>query len=377
MGTSERTKAKKNAKERLVVKVGTNVLTRSDQHLDYNVIHQIVQQIGILHAQGHQVILVTSGASGAAWGLADFSSEKRTLRRLQLMTAVGQPRLIQMYADFFREQHIGVAQALLTRLDFGHRGHYLSICEVLDGLLERNLVPIVNENDVVAGDALTFGDNDYLAVGVAAAINADRLMLLTTTQGFYAGGDPHTNLQAKLLTQVHKITPEMWKWCAPTFSEGGRGGMHSKLKAAEVGNAFGIDVHVLPGKMPEVLFRALAKEAIGTHFVPQVKRMRSYRRWLRLAAMVHGKLVIDAGAAQALRTQKSLLFAGVVACEGAFCSGEVVEIYEEKEGKLGVGVSGWSSDALHERLKHRANSVESSNVSNDKPAIHRNHLLLV
>ena len=367
---------KKQPKERLVIKIGTSVLTRLGQHLDYNVIHQIVQQIGALHQQGHQVVLVTSGAAGAAWGLADFSSEKRTLRRLQLMTSVGQPRLIQMYADFFREQHMSVAQALLTRLDFGHRQHYLSICEVLGGLLKRGLVPIVNENDVVAGDALTFGDNDYLSVGVAAAINADRLMLLTTTQGFYAGGDPLKNPKATLLGRVHEITPEMWRWCTPTFSTGGRGGMHSKLKAAKMANAFGIDAHILHGKTPQVLFRALAKEEIGTHFIPQAKRMRSYQRWLRLEAMVHGKLVIDAGAAKALRTKKSLLLAGVVTFEGVFHSGEVVEIHQEVVGKLGVGVSGWSSEMLQERLKQRANLKQGSG-NHDKPAVHRDYLLLV
>lgn len=357
--------------ERLVIKVGTGVLTRPDNHLDYNVIHQIVSQIGELRRNRHQVVLISSGAAGASHGLADVRREKRELLRLQIKTAVGQPRLMQTYADFFREYNIVIAQALLTRYDFGLRDRYLSIRQVLDGLLRHGLVPIINENDVVAGEALTFGDNDYLSAAVASTIGANRLFLLTTAKGFYRGGDPKVSKGARLIREVREITPRMWQSCQPTLSMGGRGGMYSKLKAAEMVTSFGIEAHIASGKEPDVVPRIMAGEALGTHFPPRAERMKSYRQWLRFGALSQGSIVVDGGAEKALRNDKSLLPAGITAVKGSFQTGEVVEIQNPRGEKLGVGVTEMSADALQAILDNDTPAARSTE------AIHKDRLLIV
>lgn len=360
----------KPRKERLVIKVGTSVLTQLNQRLDYNVIHQIVEQIGALRRDGHQVLLVSSGAAGASHGLADFQREHRSLLRRQMMTAVGQPRLMSVYTDFFREHQISIAQALLTRHDFGDRERYLNIRNVMEGLLNLNVLPILNENDVVVDEALTFGDNDYLAAAVAPAISANRLFLLTVGDGFYLGGDPRQNPEAKLLEEVREITPEMWESCQTTLSSGGRGGMLSKLKAAEMATSFGIETHIVSGKVPDIVCRVMAGERHGTRFLPTTKRLKGYRQWLRFGALTNGRIYIDPGAERALANNKSLLPAGIKRAEGAFQPGDVVEIFNAAEEKLGVGLINFSAEELNAMLsgtRQMARSME---------AIHKDRLLL-
>jgi glutamate 5-kinase len=357
--------------ERLVIKVGTSVLTQPNQQLDYNVIHQIVGQVGAPRRAGHQIVLVSSGAAGASYGLGDFEREKKSLLRKQMMTAVGQPRLMSVYTDFFREHHVTVAQALLTRSDFGDRERYLNVRNVIDGLLQMDLLPILNENDVVVTEALTFGDNDFLAAAAASLTGANRLFLLTVGDGFYAGGDPKHNEDARLVPEVAEITSEMWVSCQATLSTGGTGGMLSKLKAAEMATSSGIQVHIVSGKLPDIVPRVMAGETLGTRFVAQERRDKGYRQWLRFGAMTSGRITIDAGAERALRNDKSLLPAGIARVEGAFKSGDIVEIYNAAEEKLGVGSINFSAEelaAMHSSGSRPARSVE---------AIHKDRLLLV
>jgi glutamate 5-kinase len=359
------------ASERLVIKVGTNVLTGRKQQLDYNAIHQIVEQIGALREAGHKVLLVSSGAAGAGRGLAGYGEEKNPLVRRQMMTAVGQPRLMQLYTDFFREHHILVAQALLTRSDFADRAHYLSVRNVIEGLLRAEILPIVNENDVVASEELTFGDNDYLAAACAAMIGANRLFLLTSAAGFYLGGEPGRNPEARIVREAHEITPEMWASCEASLQEGGRGGMLSKLKSVEMATSFGIEAWVIPGKEPDVVPRILAGEELGSRFLPRANRLKGYRQWLRFGALASGRVIVDDGAVKALHNNKSLLPAGIAKVEGTFAEGDVVEIYNREMEKLGVGLINFSSadmEAMIRGEKARDRSQE---------AIHKDRLLLV
>jgi glutamate 5-kinase len=360
----------KPRKERLVIKVGTSVLTQPNQKLDYNVIHQIVEQIGTLRREGHQVLLVSSGAAGASHGLADFASEHRSLLRRQMMTAVGQPRLMGLYTDFFREHQIAIAQALLTRHDFGDRERYLNIRNVMEGLLDLDVVPILNENDVVVDEALTFGDNDYLAAAVAPTISANRLFLLTVADGFYAGGDPKVNPKAKLLPEVAEITAEMWESCQTTLSRGGTGGMLSKLKAADMATSFGIETHIVSGKVPNIVSKVMAGERHGTKFLPTTKRLKGYRQWLRFGALTNGRIYIDAGAERALANNKSLLPAGISRAEGSFQPGDVVEIFGTADEKLGVGLINFSADDVNAMLGG------TLQVARSVEAIHKDRLLL-
>ncbi|MCZ6532109.1 MAG: glutamate 5-kinase [SAR324 cluster bacterium] len=357
--------------ERLVIKVGTNVLTQPNQQLDYNVIHQIVEQIGRLRQEKHRVVLVTSGAAGASYGLGNFEGQKKNLVRRQMMTAVGQPRLMQIYSDFFREHNITVAQALLTRSDFGNRERYLNIHNTLEGLLMMGTLPIVNENDVVVTDALTFGDNDYLSAAVASTIGANRLFLLTTANGFYLGGDPEFNPSANIQPEVARISQEMWDSCGATLSKGGRGGMLSKLKAVEMVASFGIESYIVSGKQPGVVPRIMAGEALGTRFLPTEKRLKTYRQWLRFGALTSGRIVVDAGAEKALGNNKSLLPAGIDKVEGNFNEGDIVEIRNRGQEKLGVGLSNFSAEALTAMIEG------SRPITRSEEAIHRDRMLLL
>ena len=359
------------ASERLVIKVGTNVLTRANQQLDYNVIHQIVEQIGALRAEKHKVVLVTSGAAGAGYGLANFPN-RDSLVGLQLRTSVGQPRLMQIYADFFREQSITVAQALLTRSDFGIRERYVNIRNVLEGLLSIGVVPIINENDVVATDALTFGDNDFLSAAVAATIGANRLFLLTTSDGFYMGGDPAQTPTAVKQDKVEHITQDMWASCESSLSTGGRGGMLSKLKAAEMVTSFGLQAYIVSGKEDRVVPRIMDGETLGTYFpATEKKKLKGYRQWLRFGALTTGRIVVDDGAQKALRNNKSLLPAGIRLVEGTFESGSIIEIFNGNEEKLGVGLSNFSAKELQELVSGKRTAERSVE------AIHKDRLLLV
>ena len=358
-------------RERLVLKVGTSVLTQANQQLDYNVIHQIVEQIGTLRRAGHQVVLVTSGAAGASYGLADFQHERKSLLRKQMMTAVGQPRLMSVYTDFFREHHIAIAQALLTRSDFGERERYVNVRDVMDGLLHMGIVPILNENDVVVTEALTFGDNDFLAAAAASLVGANRLFLLTAGDGFYSEGDPRHHPAARLIPEVGAITPQMWEWCQDSLSHGGTGGMFSKLKAAEMATSFGIEVFIVSGKVPAVVPRVMQGELIGTRFLPTQRRLKSYRQWLRFGALTNGRITVDAGAERALRQDKSLLPAGIARVEGTFKSGDIVEIYTESGEKLGVGLINFSAEDLAQSKQ------DGSRPARSAEAIHKDRLLLV
>lgn len=358
-------------REKLVIKVGTSVLTQANQKLDYNVIHQIVEQIGELRRMGHQVVLVTSGAGGASHGLADFQGEKKPLLRRQIMTAVGQPRLMSIYTDFFREHHVTVAQALLTRHDFGDRERYLNIRNVIQGLLDLDVLPILNENDVVVNEALTFGDNDYLAAAASATIGAHRMFLLTVGEGFYEGGDPRHQANARLLSHVTQITAEMWASCQSTLSHGGRGGMLSKLKSVEMATSFGIEAYIASGKAPRVVPRVLAGEQLGTRFAAGAQRLKGYRQWLRFGALTNGRIYVDAGAEKALLNNKSLLPAGIARAEGRFAPGDIVEIFNPAEEKLGVGLINYSVADLNAMLAGERKFERSME------AIHKDRLLLV
>lgn len=359
------------AAERLVIKVGTNVLTRPGGQLDYNVIHQITEQVGLLRRQRHLVVLVTSGAAGAGTGLMTFAQEKNPLVQRQMLTAVGQSRLMQIYSDFCREHNVLTAQALLTRADLADREHYLNIRNVIEGLLRVGVVPVINENDVVASEELTFGDNDYLAAAVASMIGAHRMFLLTTADGFYLDGDPAHHPGARRITEVDEITGEMWASCETTLSIGGRGGMLSKLKAVDMATSFGIRAYIASGKMDDVVPRILAGEPAGTVFHPRAKRLKGYRQWLRVGAMTSGRLIVDEGAARALHNDKSLLPAGIFQVEGDFAEGDVVEIFTRGHEKLGVGLVNYSAAELAAIIRGdlaRGRTQE---------AIHKDRLLLV
>ncbi|MGK5093294.1 glutamate 5-kinase [Deltaproteobacteria bacterium TL4] len=369
-------------KTRIVIKVGTNVLQRPNGKLDYNVISELGDQLAAIHEKGFQVVLVSSGAVGAGKELVHFEKEKRSLLRKQMTAAVGQVRLMQIYSDFFLEHRILIAQILLTRADFGNRVSYLNVRNTLEGLLSAQVLPIINENDVVATEELEskFGDNDLLAVYVAALIGADRLFFLTTARGFLkldenGGGET-------LIPVVETYHEDLLQLCHSNLSKGGTGGMLSKVKAAGMAMSFGIHAHILYGKEQNAVLRVLENEKIGTHFLASGKKIKNYQKWLAAGALSKGKIVIDPGAEQALRNKKSLLAKGIVTVEGHFEVKDLVGLFNQTGEKIGVGQVRLSEKELKQQLQvmrdlEKSNSSENKNEhSFVKVVIHCDHLFL-
>ena len=371
------------SRERLVIKVGTNVLQRPSGRLDYNLISELAEQIASLRVLGHEVLLVSSGSVGAGRELLHLGQTATDqLRQHQLLAAVGQARLIQIYTDFFREHRITVAQVLLTRGDFSARASYLNIRNTLESLLKADVLPIVNENDVVATDELLvnqFGDNDQLAVYVAALSGADRLLFLTVAPGLLrekAG----TGSPPEVVKTVEDLSEELLRLCLPVTSRGGKGGMEGKVRCAGMAMAFGIHAHILDGKRPEGVLDILEGRGGGTHFVAKGRKVNSYQKWLAAGALSQGRLHIDAGAEQALlERKKSLLAQGITKVEGEFDLKDLVEILGPSGVRLGVGRSSFSSRELQEQLfTEGSGPAEATSGSGrlSKPVVHRNHLFL-
>ena len=371
-------------RERLVLKVGTNVLQRPSGRLDYNLISELAEQIASLRVLGHEVLLVSSGSVGAGRELLHLGQTTTDqLRQHQLLAAVGQARLMQIYTDFFREHQITVAQVLLTRGDFSTRASYLNIRDTLENLLKAGVLPIVNENDVVATDELLinqFGDNDQLAVYVAALADADRLLFLTVAPGLLREKTGAGSPQPEVVEQVEKLSEELLRLCLPATSRDGMGGMESKVRCAGMAMDFGIHAHILDGKRPEGVLDILEGRGGGTHFVSKGRKVNSYQKWLAAGAFRQGRLHIDAGAEQALlEHKKSLLAKGITKVEGEFDLKDLVEILGPSGIRLGVGRSSFSSRELQEQLfAESSGPVEASARSGglSKPVVHRNHLFL-
>lgn len=354
-------------KLRILVKVGTNVLTRDDGRLDYNRISDLVLQLAELRQEA-EVILVSSGACGAGQEFNDFAKEKDPVIKKQMLASIGQGRLFQVYADFFKEQGVIPAQALITRYDFKHPLAYQNILSTLEGLLRNDILPIINENDVVSFEETTFSDNDQLAALTAAMLQVDLMVVLSVIQGFYTG-DPAQDPNAKMIEEVTEISDELVEYCQDSLSSGGTGGMLSKLKAADLAMRQGIKTIVTSGKEPGNLLKAARGEKIGTLFLPQTKKAPGPKGgWMLHHAETMGTLVVDQGAEEALRNDKSLLAVGVKEIEGQFDKRDVLMIRNQAGIRLGVGLASHDSQTTAELIQTKPQGAV---------LVHKNHLYLL
>ncbi|MCP4757024.1 MAG: glutamate 5-kinase [Proteobacteria bacterium] len=354
-------------KKRILVKVGTHVLGRTNGRLNYNRISDLVDQIVELR-KDYQVILVSSGATGAGREFFQFQDEKDPLIRRQMLSSIGQGRLFQVYSDFFREQSVITAQALLTSGNFRWIASFQNMKNTLEGLLNNGIQPIINENDVTSYRESSFGDNDQLAALTASMLSADLMILLSDIVGFYTA-DPKNDPQAKLIDRVDNITPELLTMCEDSLSEGGTGGMLSKLRAAELATQHGIPTIVCSGKEKDCLLKASYGKTTGTYFsTSRKKKQLSVRgKWMITGANVKGTLTIDSGAEKALKENKSLLAVGVAGVEGKFQKRDVVLIQNKEKIRIGTGLVNFESSEIRKITK-----------SEERPkgmiVIHKNHL---
>lgn len=330
-------------KKRIVVKIGSSSLTTPTGGLNEAHLHGLVDAIALLKKEGHEVILVSSGAVAAGFSALGYPNRPVTLEGKQAAAAVGQGMLIQAYNARLAAHHLIGAQILLTRNDFSQRNRYQNAYNALNVLLKKGVVPIINENDTVAVDELTFGDNDMLSALVSGLLHADHLIILTDTDGLY-DSDPRNNPQAKKFDKIYEITPEIEALAGGSGSKVGTGGMRSKINAAKLALSLGAEVFIGKGDHEDRLLRILQGDGAGTYFINSMKgSLKAHKQWIAFHAITSGIIRVDQGAAQALLLRgKSLLPSGVHDVLGSFSPGQVVEVIDLEGKLLGKGIVNYS-----------------------------------
>jgi glutamate 5-kinase len=334
----------------VVVKIGTNVLTRADGTLEPTRVQALADQLQRVRAAGRKVALVSSGAIGAGVGRLALGRRPTDLRQLQACAAVGQAFLMRAYEDCLLRHEIPTAQLLLTAGDFDSRSRYLNARNTIVTLFEWGCLPIINENDTVSVAEIRFGDNDHLAALVTNLLQAPLLVLLTNVDGLYTA-DPGENPNARLVETVPLIDGDVMDKAGAGRSALGSGGMRSKLRAARLATAAGESVIMANGARDGVLDAVFAAEPVGTLFLPHRGAMPAWKRWLGFAARPKGRLVVDAGARKAVETNnRSLLPIGVVQVIGLFGKGDVVALCDPDGVEFARGLTNYASAAV-DRLR--------------------------
>lgn len=346
--------------ETVVVKVGTNALSRNDDTIDESVIANLARQIARIRQSGRQVVVVSSGAIGAGIGILRLDRRPRDLARLQAVAATGQARLIRAYDDALAKHGLLASQLLLTAEDFKSRRRYLNVRNTLSMLFEYGVVPVINENDTVSVDEIKFGDNDALAAMVTSLLPRPLLVILSVVDGLY-DGDPN-DPASRPIPLVVNWDEQILRMAQDTTSRRGTGGMKSKLEAVRSANAVGENVIIADGRHPDVLDRVLDGEEVGTLFLARDVALPAWKRWIGYTIRPKGSFRLDEGAKNAVRAGgKSLLPIGVVAVEGRFQAGEVVSLRDVSGNEFGRGltnydaidaarIAGLRTDALAETL---------------------------
>jgi len=374
-------KVETSSYHRIVAKFGTSLLTGGSDHLNEEIMSSLVAQVAQLHKQGLELIIVSSGAIASGRYKLGLSQKIKGIPFKQVLASVGQSRLMYTYEQLFGQHDITVAQALLTRADLADRAGYLNARNTLLALLELRALCVVNENDVVAVDELEeakFGDNDNLSAMVANLVDADLLLILSDIAGLYTA-DPHRHPDAHLIPQVDRIDAEVERLAADTPSKLGTGGMITKIEAAKLATVSGVTVVIVDGREPDIILRLAAGEAAGTRFLPTTNKLESRKRWMLSGLSTRGKLIVDAGAALALKRQKrSLLAAGVKQVEGQFQRGDIVNICNPEGSQLGYGITNYSSADI-EVIKgaHSGKIVSLLGHDYGSEVVHRNNLVVL
>ncbi|MCC6606805.1 MAG: glutamate 5-kinase [Anaerolineae bacterium] len=364
--------------QRIVVKLGTSVLTGGSPQLDHPHMVELVRQCAALYRRGKDMIIVTSGAIAVGRHRLGFPDLPNTVTSKQMLAAVGQSRLMQMWERYFEIYGIHVGQMLLTRADVTNRKRYLNARDTLQTLLDNRIVPVINENDAVATEEIKVGDNDNLSALVSTLSEADLLLLLTDQPGLFTA-DPRTNPDAQLIPEVNKIDEAVKALAGGSVSGLGVGGMATKLQAADVARRAGADVVIAAGRAPNVIERIVAGESVGTRFPALEKSLENRKRWIFAGRKARGCVVIDEGAARALlENGRSLLPAGITAVTGSFERGDTICIEGHNRQELARGITRYSSDDLQKIAGLRSDQIaERLGYGYGPVVVHRNDLILL
>jgi glutamate 5-kinase len=362
----------------VVIKVGTNVLTGADGMLAQQRVQSLADQVQRIRKLGRKVVLVSSGAIGAGVGRLGFAKRPSDLRHLQACAAVGQGFLMRAYQECLDAYGTQTAQMLLTAGDFDHRGRYLNARNTIVTCFEWDVLPIINENDTVSVAEIRFGDNDHLAAMVTNLLQAPLLILLTNVDGLYAS-DPAANPDAQLLATVASIDGSIMDMAGSSKSALGTGGMRSKIRAARLATAAGESVIMANGARPDVLDAIFSCEPVGTLFLPHGSTVPAWKRWVGYTARPKGRLLVDAGARQAVQHKgRSLLAIGVVRVLGAFGKGDVISLCEVDGGEFARGLTNYGAADIARILGLRTEQIaEVLGAVPYEEVVHRDNLVVI
>ncbi|MEL7120086.1 MAG: glutamate 5-kinase [Bacteroidota bacterium] len=353
--------------KKVVIKVGTNVLAKDNGRPDMTTISQIVDEIAALKQQGINVVLVSSGAVGAGRVILPNVKDLSKVVQRQLLASVGQVLLMNIYQNFLSNHGLNSAQVLATKEDFRDRTHYLNMKQCFQALERSDIVPIVNENDVIAIDELMFTDNDELAGLIAAMIGADALFILTNVDGIFNG--PPDIVGSKLIAEIDADDESIHNFISPSRSSFGRGGMHTKLNIAQKAAQVGIATHIINGKRTGIISKVINGEEEGTRIVPS-QNISNVKKWMAFnEEKQKGAVTINAGAVAVLAAKNkvcSLLPIGIVEVIGEFEKGDLIQIRSEDDLQIGMGIAQYNAAIAREYM----------GLQDKKPLVHYDYLLI-
>lgn len=364
--------------KRVVIKIGSGVITSAGNGLDGNIIGELAATISRFRHQGIEVVLVSSGAVAAGRKELGLGGRTQTIPQKQAAAAVGQSRLMHAYEEQFARHDIKVAQLLLTRDDLAHRLRFLNARATIDTLLGCGVIPIINENDTVVVDEIKFGDNDNLSALVTNLVEAQLLVILTDIDGFYTA-DPRTDPTAKLQHLVRSITRDVERAAGGSGSSIGTGGMVTKLAAAKKVGKAGIPTIMINGKKSANLGLVLAGKEVGTLFLPAGVSLNRRKQWIAFTQRPLGRVVVDGGAFNVLAQQgRSLLPSGVVAVEGKFDRGACVRICTTEGIEFARGIADYSSQEIEMIRGRKSTEIEKIlGYRYGDDVIHRDNLVVL
>lgn len=365
--------------KRIVVKVGTSTLTAGTSRLNMPYITSLAQQISTICDKGYKSVLVSSGAIAAGRERLGFPELPKEIPGKQMLAAIGQPRLMNIYDRLFGIYNRKVAQILLTREDISDRKRYLNARNTVDALLDQGIIPIINENDTIATDEIRIGDNDTLSALVANLIEADLLVLLTDQQGLFSA-DPQRDKDAELIEEIctPDIPPAIWEAAGGSRNSLGTGGMVTKIHAADIARRSGTRVVIAKGDLPSVINRIVSAEKIGTCFLPTTDKLESRKRFMLAGAVPKASIRIDQGAVKALLSGGSLLPVGISGVQGKFDRGDIVKVKDENGRDRAIGLVNYTAEDTQRIMGKKSAEIETIlGYAYGEEAIHHNNMAVL